>query len=676
MGHIARGICLWLSLVTGTSAQAPAVTTIRAVTSDAQQKPVFPAQLLRRFRVADRSGIAGVAFVPHSSNILVLQHNNVLLLLQGTTGQILADWKGTDRSTQGGLALSSDGRTVAVGEQGRIVGLSLPELKPRWTFTATERPQTGVFQVLAFSPDGKKLVAGGFDWPLQLIDAATGKLVKEQTISIDGLRMLQFSRDSQAVFFAGSMGRDGTPPPIPHAGRWNLGNDALDLLEKWPQRTVAYALWEQPDGTLALHGSWNSGIRHLDAKTLAVTSTTPFLSGWAATVSGDGRRYAFATMDGQIWPYDAEFPRGRLGAFSAETRPQRIALNHAGTELLIGTDGGDLQWWRLRYPRTDDDPASAVDPDNLFAATDLSVPQVSAPDDESIVRFDGHRSNILTVTPYPDSVHVLTTSADQRVLLWDLAARKLARRFDGKPNKAFDMYFGAAISPNGKHLLLAGGQYKGTHHLDLWEPMTLEKRLGLGGVTDTTWAVAISADGKLCAAGGHRHDLVVWETQTGNEKVRIALPQPNQVNVGIRSVAFSGDGQSVISCFGGMVTTWSVETGKETASKEVGQSQVIIPRPETNEILVDTGHGGELWGLPTLVTRRNVPYPQHFRHAAFSADGKRVALGGNDRLEVWDIAAHERLFLRTGKIDQVSLTPDGKTVLFTEVNTLATLPIP
>ena len=41
--------------------------------------------------------------------------------------------------------------------------------------------QVGAIYALAYSPDGKTLVAGGFDGQVRVIDPATGKVLKQFT---------------------------------------------------------------------------------------------------------------------------------------------------------------------------------------------------------------------------------------------------------------------------------------------------------------------------------------------------------------------------------------------------------------------------------------------------------------------------------------------------------------
>ncbi len=633
----------------------------------------FPAELLGRYRITDRAAIAGLAILPHESAFLILQKSNTLILLDGKTGAVRAGWN-TDQFV-GHLAVSADGKNVVIGGHQWITCLSVPELKERWKYQTAVQEFSGAFNCLAFSADGQRLVAAGYRTPLVLLEAKTGRELQTQATVTDSPRMVRFSRDGKFVFTTGAVSRDDIPPPIPHAARWDIAAGTVDPLEKLPQRSVAYSLWEQPDGKLALHGSQNSAIRHLDPQTLQVVSSSPFLSGWSAAISGDGRRYAFAVMQGSVHLYDSAFPQTRLGSFLCETRPDHLALNPDGTELLIGSDDGDVQWWRLRFPRRLDEPASALMAENQFIQTDLSAPTVVGPDDEGIVRYDGHRGAILSMLAYPDSERVLTAGADQRVLLWNLKARKVEARFDGVAGKAFDMYFGAAISQDARQLLLAGGQYRGTQRLGLWNPMTLERRLELGGTKDTTHRVAITPDGKLCAAAGNMHDLVVWDCITGNEKQRIALPQPNQNNLGFHAVELSPDGKTVFCSLGKEVSAYSVETGKLVSVVETGQCQVIRNRPGTAEVVVDTGNGATFLSVPDLSAKRALAYPHHFRYAVFSSDGNRLAIGSSNRLVVWNLETNVRLLERTGKVDHVSLTPDGKTVLFTEASTLAALPL-
>lgn len=202
-----------------------------------------------------------------------------------------------------------------------------------------------------------------------------------------------------------------------------------------------------------------------------------------------------------------------------------------------------------------------------------------------------------------------------------------------------------AFTPGGKGLVCGGDLRTGKDlvpgtkdgSLRLWdiasgkEVRRFPTLGGQPGVWPGVWRVAVSPDGRLLAAGiGWRESgLVVWETETGKEVWRVAgLGQ-------VTGVAFSPDGKRVATAhlFSGQgdrafpVILWDAMTGKKVE------------------------HFGEEKRTASSV--------------AFSADGRRLAVGGDAAIRVW--------LLREGKeqgkqpahhsgIGGVAVSPDGRTV--------------
>jgi hypothetical protein len=107
-----------------------------------------------------------------------------------------------DRRPIAALALSPDGEQAAVGLHGKqLEGWSFSEDRPRWTLG-----RCGIPSALAFSTDGRTLLAGNDRGTLQTIDPATGTTIRRWKAHSDWVNAVQLVGPELAV----SAARDGT----------------------------------------------------------------------------------------------------------------------------------------------------------------------------------------------------------------------------------------------------------------------------------------------------------------------------------------------------------------------------------------------------------------------------------------------------------------------------------
>jgi len=119
-----------------------------------------------------------IAFSPDSRFVISCADNHALIR-DVATGQELADCHaGPWTNSFVSLAISADGRTIATGDQGRMIRLwEIPTGRELAGWEAHAAPVTS----LAFSPDGKTLASGGRDgalrlWNLPAIRRELGKM--------------------------------------------------------------------------------------------------------------------------------------------------------------------------------------------------------------------------------------------------------------------------------------------------------------------------------------------------------------------------------------------------------------------------------------------------------------------------------------------------------------------
>lgn len=182
----------------------------------------------------------------------------------------------------------------------------------------------------------------------------------------------------------------------------------------------------------------------------------------------------------------------------------------------------------------------------------LAMPLAAAPDPNA--EFT-HIQPVTALAFTPDG-NALATAAEGKVLLWDIAARKVDGTFPDKPPSPISSL---AISPDGR--TLASG------HLDkvirLWNASTGKLLHELAGSQECVTNVRFSPNGKLLASGGPEAAVRLWDPNTGKE-LR-TFTRNSRWHIG--TVLFSPDSQRVIAGgYDGTVRTWSADSGAELSS--------------------------------------------------------------------------------------------------------------
>jgi RNA polymerase sigma factor (sigma-70 family) len=149
-------------------------------------------------------------------------------------------------------------------------------------------------------------------------------------------------------------------------------------------------------------------------------------------------------------------------------------------------------------------------------------------------------------------------------------------------------------------------------------------------------------------------------------------------------LALTADARSLVGVRGGKyVSVWDTTTGqlKETRELPGGPRFLSSLSPDGRLLLTDGDGEGKLtlWDVEKGAAVRTLAIPgaYHLQPAAFSADGRRVAVVGTTRdlksVRAWDVATGKQIFAKDVRnqvsSDQLAFTPDGKRVLasFTSV---------
>ena len=401
----------------------------------------------------------------------------------------------------------------ASGDHLRVWRLpGLEELPP--LLSKTEPPGS-----VAFSVDGKHVIAGLWDGQIVVWDFASRKVVSTQKEHTGSVREVAVARDGKTFVTASA---DRT------VNLWDAATFQL-LVRLRGHVGEVESVAMSPNGRTVMSGSadgttklWSAETRHPDT----------VLDGYylVAGFSGGGRQLVACRIDGGscVWTPES----GARVEFQIPNDPPFVIAGKS-------------------YDVKPDEPLAAL------GRSDGSV-EVWNPNGAKIIAWKAHADGISAVAFSSDGQRLATGTTKGEVKIWDFATRREVARFDPMDRPLACL----AFSPDGKSLAGSGE----SSEVWLWDAVTGREVLKLPGHGSPVFSVAFSPDGKLLATSSAGNHASLWELPSGN--LRATLKGHVQAVVG---VAFFPDGKTLVTL--GMdrkVKLWNVATHQELATFPLG----------------------------------------------------------------------------------------------------------
>jgi WD40 repeat protein len=626
--------------------------------TDRYGDPLPPGAVARlgttRLRFGQGEWSASVVLAPDGKTLMACSGADpVLRFWDVATGKALRALAIEARHTGGALALSPDGKVAAVGGYAGIQVWDIPAGKELLRLKLT-----GV-GALAFTPDGKQLIAGvgsgDFrDRSVRVFDLTTAQ---------ERLR-LQWHKQAVNVIGCTPDGR-----MLVTASRGNGTVCCADLTTGAVLRTI-------PNED---RSTWDRAIALGPGARLAV--------GWCARPGGDGSERYFRLYDLGTGKEVRRFGRW----FGGHNGDQMAAAFSPNEKMLASVDcDGTLRLWDLDTGRElrkilqpaghpSMRPVFSPDGKTLVLSDGYRIRLYDLSSGQELHPHEGHESDVDTVAFAPDGKTLATSSyLDRTVRLWDVTSAE-QRHVLRHP----DYVRSAMFFPDGRTVISDGGGSL----IRFWDVTTGRetRSLQVEGKQDFL-RTDLSADGRLLLAftyspgelGSAPLRTTAWELPTG--KRLFQWEDPRDADRIADTAAASPDGKVVAAGEWFAVRLREAATGKNLLSLRAPETFTLWGAPvfssdgrrlavlsyrqrEDGTRSYRDDHGVRVYDVRTGKQLHHFLSPSWLTAATFSPDGRMLAAGGNGGIRLIELASGAtRLRLKTpeGHVRSLAFSPDGR----------------
>ena len=584
------------------------------------------------------SHINSVAFSPDGKRVLSGDAGGAALLWEVATGRQIRRFHNTE-GTITSVAFSPDRHTILIASGNAITLLNESTGREIRQFTA------GSVHCAAFSRDGHRIVVGT-ERTVQIWDTGSGRMIRHFEGFTGWVEAVAFSPNGRQILAGGL---DGI------ARMWDAENGSeIRQFKGHSQRISSVAF--SPDGLQVLTGSQDKSVRLWDSGTGTEIRQFQGHTAWVFSVafSEDGKRVLTGAADytvrmwdtpsgKEIWKQSGYAGTALLVAFSPDSK---TIVTGCYTELILSNalDGGEI---RELTGGSEKITSVAFSPHGGQIATgssDNTAALWDVPTGKVLRRFKGHgrgflESGVTSVAFCPDGNQLVTGGQDSTARLWDIDTGTEIRKFAGHSDAVTSL----AISSDGKDLLTGSDD----NTARLWSLSSGQEIRRFVGHTGLVTSVAFSPDGTKLVTGSTDASVRLWDANTGAE-IRQFIGHSQR-----QPVVFSEQ-------LPGKIRTYEQRSGAVTSvAFSPDGAQLLTGGKDSIAIL---------WEVSTGTVLRRLLAPNKVTTVAFAPDGKRVLTGDKDgNVQIWDLSTGAQIGRLQGihadSVSSLAMSPAGPYVL-------------
>lgn len=563
----------------------------------------------------------------------------------------------------------------------------------------------GDIDMVAFSPDGSRLVTASEDHTARIWDLRTRASLALSSGHISRVVSAGFSPDGGRIVTASA---DGT------AALWDAATGTYLHELRHEHFLVVHAAVFSPDGGRVATASDDGTARVWDGRTGARIAIMrghvgPVLS---VAFSPDAKRLVTASADGTARLWDAATGADGPVLRGHGSAVKSTALSHDGTRIVTASEDGTARVWdaatgalKLELDKhAAPVVAASFSPDGklvVTASADRTARIWDAVTGDPRFILGGHAGPVDAATFSPDGKRVATASDDKTVRLWAVATGRsitviggfegpvtaavfsrdgtllataarqtVARVFGSEPDAAVATLAGhsgevsrAVYARDGSRLATASSD--GTARI--WDARTSAPLALLTGHRGAVDWVAFSPDGTRVATASADRTARIWDGRTGAWSATL---QGHRAPV--NTIALSPDGRlAVTASDDGTAIVWDAGTGAEIGALVGHRSRVKTAAFSSDGALIVTASSdltAKIWDAHSRRLLKDLKGHDNVVHsAAFSHDGTRIVTASGDKTaRVWDTASGAPIATLSGHGSDVTaalFSPDDTMVL-------------